>query len=222
MYTAKSETGIAIEAVAGLARHKSRNVAQKFARKADQLERAPSKNLALVYCRRRGRGVGRTAAGPKVTGMRALRARLIPLSLSHRRPLCHLPSERLCASIAAPVRFEWQSQLLRITAIIDAIPGPRRRHCLTPRRPRSVSDRRNWVQNGSASKGRGAMPRTSRRPPAFAPTARSFGRLWALLANMGPIRHLGRAGARSSVAALRPDLVRVRSRQWSHPGHSHR
>jgi integrase len=37
MYTAASEVGIAIEAVAALARHKSLNVAQKYARKADQL-----------------------------------------------------------------------------------------------------------------------------------------------------------------------------------------
>jgi site-specific recombinase XerC len=47
MYTAASEAGIAIEAVAALARHKSLNVAQKYARKADQLKRAPSKNPAL-------------------------------------------------------------------------------------------------------------------------------------------------------------------------------
>jgi len=48
MYTAASEAGIAIEAVAALARHKSLNVAQKYARKADQLKRAPSKNPALA------------------------------------------------------------------------------------------------------------------------------------------------------------------------------
>jgi len=47
LYTAASEAGIAIEAVAALARHKSLNVAQKYARKADQLKRAPSKNPAL-------------------------------------------------------------------------------------------------------------------------------------------------------------------------------
>jgi len=39
---------IAIDAVAALARHKSLNVAQKYARKADQLKRAPSKNPALA------------------------------------------------------------------------------------------------------------------------------------------------------------------------------
>src|SRR5215471_2410324 len=43
VYTAASEAGIAIEAVAVLVRHKSPNVAQKYARKADQLKRAPSK-----------------------------------------------------------------------------------------------------------------------------------------------------------------------------------
>jgi integrase len=48
MYTAASEAGIAIEAVAALARHKSLNVAQKYARKADQLKRAPSKDPALA------------------------------------------------------------------------------------------------------------------------------------------------------------------------------
>jgi hypothetical protein len=47
MYTAASEAGIAIEAVAALARNKSLNVAQKYARRADQLKRAPSKNPAL-------------------------------------------------------------------------------------------------------------------------------------------------------------------------------
>jgi hypothetical protein len=48
MYTAASEAGIAIEAVAALARHKSLNVAQKYARKADLLKRAASKNPALA------------------------------------------------------------------------------------------------------------------------------------------------------------------------------
>jgi integrase len=48
MYTAASEAGIAIEAVAALARHKSLNVAQRYARKADQLKRAPSNNPALA------------------------------------------------------------------------------------------------------------------------------------------------------------------------------
>jgi hypothetical protein len=48
MYTAASEAGIAIEAVASLARHKSLNVAQKYARRADHLKRAPSKNPALA------------------------------------------------------------------------------------------------------------------------------------------------------------------------------
>src|SRR5215813_10205762 len=48
MYTAASEAGVAIKAVAALARHKSLNVAQKYARKADQLKRAPSKNPALA------------------------------------------------------------------------------------------------------------------------------------------------------------------------------
>jgi len=47
LYTAASEAGINIEAVAALARRKSLNVAQKYARKADQLKRAPSKNPAL-------------------------------------------------------------------------------------------------------------------------------------------------------------------------------
>src|SRR5262249_5496130 len=42
---------------------------------------------------------------------------------------------------------------------------------LTPRRPRSVRDRRNLVQKGSASDGPTVIPRTSRRPSAFAPTA---------------------------------------------------
>jgi hypothetical protein len=44
MYTAASEAGIAIDAVAALARHKSLHVAQKYARHANQLRRAPSKN----------------------------------------------------------------------------------------------------------------------------------------------------------------------------------
>jgi hypothetical protein len=48
MYIAASEAGIAIEAVAALVRHKSLNVAQKYARKADLLKRAPSKNPALA------------------------------------------------------------------------------------------------------------------------------------------------------------------------------
>jgi hypothetical protein len=48
MYTAASEAGVAIEAVAALARHKSLNVAQKYAKQADQLRRAPSKNPALA------------------------------------------------------------------------------------------------------------------------------------------------------------------------------
>jgi integrase len=48
MYTAASEAGIAIEAVAALARHNSLNVAQRYARKADQLKSAPSKNAALA------------------------------------------------------------------------------------------------------------------------------------------------------------------------------
>src|SRR5262249_42154696 len=42
---------------------------------------------------------------------------------------------------------------------------------LTPRSPRPVRERRNLVQNGSASDGPTSMPRTSRRPSAFAPTA---------------------------------------------------
>jgi integrase len=48
MYKEASEAGIAIDAVAALARHKSLNVAQKYARKADQLKRAPSRNPALA------------------------------------------------------------------------------------------------------------------------------------------------------------------------------
>jgi hypothetical protein len=44
MYTAASEAGIVIER----ARHKSLNVAQKYAPRADQLKRAPSKNPALA------------------------------------------------------------------------------------------------------------------------------------------------------------------------------
>jgi galactitol-specific phosphotransferase system IIB component len=47
LYVSASEAGVAIEAVASLARHKSLNVAQRYARKADQLRRAPSKNPAL-------------------------------------------------------------------------------------------------------------------------------------------------------------------------------
>ena len=42
---------------------------------------------------------------------------------------------------------------------------------LTPRRPRRVSERRNLVQNGSASDGPTAMPSTSRRPSLLTPTA---------------------------------------------------
>ena len=48
MYTAASEAGVSIEAVAALARHKSLHVAQRYARHADQLRRAPSKNPALA------------------------------------------------------------------------------------------------------------------------------------------------------------------------------
>lgn len=48
MYTAASEAGVPIEAVAALARHKSLNVAQKYARHADQLRRAPSRNPAVA------------------------------------------------------------------------------------------------------------------------------------------------------------------------------
>jgi hypothetical protein len=47
-YTSASEAGVvAIEAVAELARHKSLHVAHKYARQADQLKRAPSKNPVL-------------------------------------------------------------------------------------------------------------------------------------------------------------------------------
>jgi hypothetical protein len=42
---------------------------------------------------------------------------------------------------------------------------------LTPRRPRRVSERRNLLQNGSASEGPTAMPSTSRRPSLLTPTA---------------------------------------------------
>jgi len=48
MYTAASEAGVAIGAVAAHARHRSLHVAQKYGRKADQLKRAPSKNPALA------------------------------------------------------------------------------------------------------------------------------------------------------------------------------
>jgi site-specific recombinase XerD len=48
MYTAASEAGVAIEAVAMLARHKSLNVAQRYSRNAKQLELAPSNNEALA------------------------------------------------------------------------------------------------------------------------------------------------------------------------------
>jgi site-specific recombinase XerC len=48
MYTVTSEAGVAIEAVAALARHRSLHVAQRYARQADQLKRAPSKNPALA------------------------------------------------------------------------------------------------------------------------------------------------------------------------------
>ena len=48
MYTAASEAGVPIEAVAALARHKSLNAAQKYARHADQLRRAPSRNPAVA------------------------------------------------------------------------------------------------------------------------------------------------------------------------------
>jgi hypothetical protein len=48
MYTAASEAGVAIEAVAAQARHRSLHVAQRYARKVDQLKRAPSKNPALA------------------------------------------------------------------------------------------------------------------------------------------------------------------------------
>jgi len=40
--------GVAFEAVAALARRKSLNVAQKYARKADQLKPASSRNPALA------------------------------------------------------------------------------------------------------------------------------------------------------------------------------
>jgi hypothetical protein len=43
-----SEAGVSIEAVAAHARHRSLHVAQKYARKADQLKRAPSKHPALT------------------------------------------------------------------------------------------------------------------------------------------------------------------------------
>ena len=48
LYVACSEAGVPIEAVAALARHKSLHVAQKYARHADQLRRAPSKNTAVA------------------------------------------------------------------------------------------------------------------------------------------------------------------------------
>src|SRR5215213_11248622 len=42
---------------------------------------------------------------------------------------------------------------------------------LTPRRPRSASERRNPVQKTSASEAPVATPRTSRRPSVLTPTA---------------------------------------------------
>jgi hypothetical protein len=42
---------------------------------------------------------------------------------------------------------------------------------LTPRKPRRVSERRNSVQNGSASDGPTSMPSASRRPSVFTATA---------------------------------------------------
>jgi hypothetical protein len=41
----------------------------------------------------------------------------------------------------------------------------------TPRKPRSASERRNAVQNGSASDAPVATPSTSRRPSVFTATA---------------------------------------------------
>jgi hypothetical protein len=48
MYTPASEAGVPIEAVAVLARHKSLHFAQKYARHAGQLRRAPSRNPAVA------------------------------------------------------------------------------------------------------------------------------------------------------------------------------
>jgi hypothetical protein len=42
---------------------------------------------------------------------------------------------------------------------------------LTPRKPRRVKERRNLVQNGSASDGPISRPSTSRRPSVFTATA---------------------------------------------------
>src|SRR3954466_11566563 len=47
---------------------------------------------------------------------------------------------------------------------------------LTPRRPRSASERRNPFQNTSASEAPVATPSTSRRPSVFTPTAIIVGR----------------------------------------------
>jgi hypothetical protein len=42
---------------------------------------------------------------------------------------------------------------------------------LTPRKPRRVSERRKFVQNGSASEAPILIPRTSRWPSVFTATA---------------------------------------------------
>src|SRR5262245_36510857 len=62
LYTAPSETGIAIEAVTALGRHKSLNVAQKYARKAVQLKGAPPKNPAGGNGAKEGHAVSATDA----------------------------------------------------------------------------------------------------------------------------------------------------------------
>jgi len=47
LYVAGAEAGVALESIAGLARHRGLGIAQRYSRKADQLRRAPSLNPAL-------------------------------------------------------------------------------------------------------------------------------------------------------------------------------
>ena len=100
MYTAASEAGVAIDAVASLARHKSLNVAQKYARNADQLKRAVQEpgagNLGARDEARRlrmsrsrstvGGDVAADAGSPQVHRVGTQRLRAVRFDKTHSRP----------------------------------------------------------------------------------------------------------------------------------------
>jgi len=76
LYTAASEAGIAIEAVAALARDKSLNVAQEYARRADQLRTFEEPGaIDMSKGGRAGRGQGAPGGGLSEDGSRWVSSR---------------------------------------------------------------------------------------------------------------------------------------------------